>query len=213
VTDQPGDPVDLDGAVAKPPGTLNIAPSSIAAFDTTNNQAVAVVAEAYTGPVANITQEYINISSDSLNVSVNTPNWFIHNSGGTGAIAVSSGTNVLDGGAGSSFMSGGTGADTFFVNSLPPAADTWSTAANFHAGDAATFWGLTPEGFSLDWADGQGAAGYTGLTLHATAPGQPTASLTLVGYDQADLNNGRLSVLFGTGPAGGRPYMYIAANS
>ena len=110
------------------------------------------MAEAYTGPVGNITQDYINVSGDSLNISVNTPNWFIHSSGGTNAIAVSSGTNVLDGGSGSSFLSGGSGTDTFFINSIQPTVDTWSTVANFHAGDAATFWGLTPEGFSLDWA-------------------------------------------------------------
>ena len=83
---------------------------------------------------------------------------------------------------------------------------------NFHAGDAATIWGVTPQDFSLAWADGQGAAGYTGLTLHAAASGQPTASLTLAGYTQADLTNGRLSVSFGTDSASGSAYMYVHGN-
>lgn len=62
-------------------------------------------------------------------------------------------------------------------------------------------------------SNGQGAAGFTGLTLHATAAGKPTASLTLAGYTQADLNNGRLSALFGTDPASGSAYMYVHGNS
>ena len=61
------------------------------------------------------------------------------------------------------------------------------------------------------WVDGQGAAGYSGLTLHATASGQPTASLTLAGYTSADLSDGRLSVSFGT--VGGSNYMYVHGNS
>jgi serralysin len=126
---------------------------------------------------------------------------------------VSSGTNVLDGGTGSNFLTGGSGADTFFVDDRAAPADIWSTVAGFHAGDAATIWGVTPQDFGLAWVDGQGAAGYTGLTLHATEAGKPIASLTLAGYSQADLNSGRLSVQFGTDPASGSAFMYVQGNS
>jgi hypothetical protein len=51
------------------------------------------------------------------------------------------------------------------------------------------------------------------LTLHATAAGIPTASLTLVGYTQDDLDNGRLSVLFGSDSASGSAYMFVHGNS
>jgi hypothetical protein len=51
------------------------------------------------------------------------------------------------------------------------------------------------------------------LTLHATASGKPTASLTLAGFTQADMTNGRLSVSFGTDPASGSAYMYVHENS
>jgi hypothetical protein len=61
--------------------------------------------------------------------------------------------------------------------------------------------------------DGQGAAGFTGLTLHATAAGKPTASLTLAGFTSSDLSNGRLSVSFGTDPASGSAYLYVHSNS
>ena len=88
-----------------------------------------------------------------------------------------------------------------------------STVVGFGAGDAATIWGVTPQDFDLAWVDGQGAAGYTGLTLHATAAGMPTASLTLAGYSQADLNNNSISVQFGTDSASGSTYMYVRGNS
>jgi Ca2+-binding RTX toxin-like protein len=194
-----------------PPGSTPSA--AIAAFDTTTNQPVSVVSQAYTGPVAGLQNEYINITSDNLSVATASPNWFIHSGSGDDAIAVSGGTNVLDGGTGSNFLTGGSGTDTFFVDDRVATADIWSTVAGFHAGDAATIWGVTPQDFGLAWVDGQGAAGFTGLTLHATASGRPTASLTLAGYSQADLGNGRLSVMFGADPASGSAYMSVHANN
>jgi uncharacterized repeat protein (TIGR03803 family) len=189
----------------------DIAPPPLSAEDTTLNQALTPSIQAYTGPVADIQHQYIDTGSDGLNITVSTPNWFIHSGSGNDAIAVSSGTNVLDGGAGSNFLTGGSGADTFFVDDRNAPADTWSTVNNFHAGDAATIWGVTPQDHSLDWVDGQGAAGYTGLTLHAMAPGAPTASLTLVGFTQSDLHDGHLSVSFGS--SNGSSYMYVHDNS
>jgi len=154
---------------------------------------------------------------DSLNITATTHNWFIHSGSGNDAIAVSSGVNVLDGGTGSNFLTGGSGRDTFYVDDRGPASAVWSTVGNFHSGDAATIFGITQGSSTLAWADGQGAAGYTGLTLHATAVGAPVASLTLTGLSSADLTNGRLSVSFGstTAAAGvaGSPYLYIHANA
>lgn len=98
--------------------------------------------------------------------------------------------------------------DTFFVDDRGPPADIWSTVVGFGAGDAATIWGVTPQDFNLAWKDGEGADGYTGLTVHASAPGRPIASLTLAGYTQADLTNGRLTVQYGEVP-GGSAYMYV----
>jgi parallel beta-helix repeat protein len=211
VTDQAGNADSLSGAVANPPGTLNI--QSIAAFDTTTNQPVAVVGQPYTGPVADLQQEYINLTSDNINISTTPPNWFIHSGAGDDAIAVSSGTNVLDGGAGSNFLTGGSGTDTFFVDDRGAAAATWSTVLNFHTGDAVTIWGVTPQDFLFDSADNQGAAGFTGLTVHITAPGEPTASVTFAGFTTADLTNGRISESFGTDPVSGSTYTNFHANS
>ena len=140
------------------------------------------------------------------------PNTFVKTGSGEDAIDVSAanGNNVMDGSTGSNFLTGGSGNDTFFVDDRSASADIWSTVNGFHAGDAATIWGVTPQDFSLTWVDGQGAAGYTGLTLHATSPGKATASLTLGGYTSADLSGGRLSVTFGT--VEGNAYMYVHGN-
>jgi serralysin len=213
VTDSLGAAADFSHVAITPPGWLEIAPSAISAFDTSTQLSVPVVANHYRGPVAGLHGEYINISSDNLNVTASSPNWFIHTGSGMDAIAVNSGTNVLDGGTGSNFLVGGSGTDTFFVDDRGASADIWSTVVGFHQGDGATIWGVTPQDFNLAWVDGQGAAGYTGLTLHATAPSSPTASLTLTGYTHADLTNGRLTVQFGTDAASGSAYMYIHGNA
>ena len=183
----------------------------LAVLNTTTGQPISATAQAYPGPVADLREQYVNITPDSLNISVSTPDWFISSGSGNDAIAVSSGINVLDGGTGSNFLTGGSGTDTFFVDDRGPTADIWSTVNGFHAGDAATIWGVMPQAFGLAWVDGQGATGYTGLTLHATASGQPMASLTLAGYTSADLSDGRLSISFGT--VGGSAYMYVRGNS
>ena len=210
--------VDPTAPAAIPSGSATAPPSaapenySLACFDTTTSQSVNPDCHDYVGPVHDLQDEYIVITTDSLNIATPTPNWFIHSGSGDDAIAVSSGTNVLDGCTGSNFLTGGSGADTFFVDDRAAPADIWSTVAGFHAGDAATIWGVTPQDFGLAWVDGQGAAGYTGLTLHATAAGKPIASLTLAGYSQADLNSGRLSVQFGTDTASGSAFMYVQGN-
>jgi Ca2+-binding RTX toxin-like protein len=142
------------------------------------------------------------------------PNVFIHTGSGEDAIDVSraGGNNVLDRSTGSNFLVGGSGDDTFFVDDRSPSADIWSTVSDFHAGDAATIFGITQNGFATSWVDGQGATGFTGLTLHVTAPGVPTASLTLAGFSMADLSDGRISTSFGT-ESDGTPYLYVHANS
>ena len=203
------------GAVVTVPPALT--PPTFAALDTTTNTPLVIQATLYTGPVAGLDWQYSSITADNVNITATAPNSFIHSGSGTDAIDVSGvgGTNVLDGGTGSNFLVGGTGpgsSDTFFVDDRSPTGSIWTTVANFHVGDAATIFGLTPTGFTDTWVDGQGAAGYTGLTLHATSPGKPTASLTLAGYTSADLASGRLSANFGN-EGDGTPFLYIHGNS
>ena len=191
-------------------GLATAAGAALAGLNTSTQRPLTLVTTLYSGPLTGLQQEYINVTADSLNIAASSPGWFIHSGGGNDAIAVSSGTNVLDGGTGSNFLTGGSGTDTFFADERGAAADLWDTINNFHAGDAATLWGVVPGKFGLTWNDNEGAAGYLGLTLHLTAAEQPNVSLTLVGFDQGDLTNGRLSVTYGTEAASGSAYMYVA---
>ncbi len=187
--------------------------AAVAIFDTTTNSAVPdTLTQPYVGPVAGLQQQYINVTPHSLNITASVPNMFIHSGSGNDAIDVShsGGSNVLDGGTGSNYLTGGSGMDTFFVDDRTATTDIWSTVVNFHSGDAATIFGVTPTGFAFDWEDNQGAVGATGLTLHALAAGKPTASLTLAGYSKSDLSNGRLGISFGSDTAGS-PYLYVHA--
>lgn len=167
----------------------------------------------YSGPVTGLQDQFIDITQHNLNISTKQANVFLHSGAGEDALQVTSGNNVLDGGTGSNFLVGGSGNDTFFVDDRAATADIWSTLVNFHAGDSATVWGVTPKDFGLSWLNNQGAAGYGGLTLSATEAGKPSASLTLTGFTSADLTNGRLTVSFGTDAASGSAYMSIHANS
>jgi serralysin len=143
-----------------------------------------------------------------VNIAVSSANWFLVGGPGNDAIQAFGGYNVLDGGTGSNFLTGGSGTDTFFVNDINPSADTWTTVNNFHNDDDVTLFGIDPGKDILQWADNQGASGFTGLTLHAFSPNGPTASLTMVGYNTTDLSNGTLSVQFST-ESNGTPFMHI----
>jgi hypothetical protein len=188
--------------------------TNFSVLDTTTNAPLQTNGTPYSGPVAGLQWEYVYTGGDNLNLTANVPDVFIHSGSGEDAINVSSvgGNNVLDGSTGSNFLVGGSGDDTFFVDDRAPSANVWSTVSNFHAGDAATIFGITQSGFDTSWVDGQGAAGYIGLTLHVTAPGLPTASLTLAGFSTADLGNGQISTSWGAEPDG-TPYLYVHDNS
>jgi Ca2+-binding RTX toxin-like protein len=116
---------------------------------------------------------------------------------------------VVDGGPGSNFLTGGSGTDTFFVNATAAHQNIWSTVVNFHRGDAVTLWGISRSTATFSWANNQGASGYSGLTLHAKTANGTIASLTLDGYSQAALTDGKLGIAYGTNATVG-PYMYIA---
>jgi len=152
----------------------------------------------YSGPVAGVTSEYVNITQDNLNITATTPNWFIHSGSGEDAIQVLSGTNVLDGGTGSNFLVDGTGTDTDYVDDRNAPSPIWSTVLNFHSGDNATVFGITQAGFTITTLDNQGAVGSTGLTFNMAKAGQPDARITLAGYSTADLTSGKITMSFGT---------------
>ena len=149
--------------------------------------------DTYTGPVSYLQSQFIWSGPGSDNVAISTaiPNVFLKGGAGGDALAVRGGSNVLDGGGGSNFLVGGNGADkgadTFFVDSRGGVV-TWSTIVNFHPGDMATIFGFRAGVSTKPYTASDGAAGYTGVTIHSEIDGPGTgikASMTFAGIDQA----------------------------
>lgn len=199
-----------NGATSSPSSVAN---PPVTVVDTTTGKAVPATAQPYTGTVPNIQDQYINVTSDNLNVTSTTPNMFIHTGSGEDAINVSSqgGTNVLDGSTGSNFLVGGLGNDTFFLDDRTPPASLWSTIEGFHSGDNASIFGVTQMGFTITNLDNLGAPGATGLTIDFSKPGLPDARITLAGFNSAELTTGQLTESFGT-ESDGTPFMNIHGN-
>lgn len=177
----------------------------------TTGASVPATGEPYTSPVSGPEQAYTAVTADRLNITASTPDWFLHGGAGGGGMTVASGTNVLQADGGSWIFTGGSGVDSFGLDIRGDTAATASAIVNFHAGDSATILGVTPADFDLCWHDGHGPGGHTGLTLYATGPDGPTASLTLAGLTGAALSNGQLTVTSGT--MDGTPCYTIHANA
>ena len=175
-------------------------------FDATTNQA-----DTTTAPIGASGHQLFDASGDNLAVSVTSDNWIIGTGGGNDVIVAHGGDNVLYAGGGSNFLFGAGGNDTFVVQAGD--SNAWSTVVNFHPGDWLTVWGVSAQE-AVSWMSGQGATGYTGLTMDAAGADGTATLVTLArSYSTADLSNGRLTTGFGTDPASGGNYLYVHANS
>ena len=180
---------------------------------TTNSSSVATLDSAAAGGPSYLQYQYIFAGNDSLSISTQAANVFIHTGGGTDAVQVASGQNVLDGGLGSNFLTGGTGMDTFFTDARAAGA-VWNTIRNFHAGDAATLWGFAAGVSSYRWESSvAGAAGSEGATLRANIVGGGgrtgdgvDASITFTGLSVAQAQG--LQIVTGTQAAGSYLFIY-----
>ena len=171
-------------------------------------QQTTLVGEQYDGPVSYLQSQLIYDSADPAVIVAHTDNAFIKSFSGFCAIQVAGGRNVVDAGPGSNFIVGGTGDDTFFLNGSQGAV-TWDTITGFHAGDTVTMFGFHAGTSSFAWTDAEGAAGYTGRTIHADLPGTGgiTASLTFAGTTAADTDGYAVT----TGTVGGVDYLAVTA--
>ena len=163
-----GSPVTVGGATSY----LGSGPLVGFVDGNTNNSVTGDLPPRPAGGPSYLQWQFINAGSDSLAISTQGPNVFLHSGSGNDALQVASGTNVLDGGLGSNFLTGGTGTDTFFTDAPGPGA-VWNTLRNFHVGDAATLWGFTAGVSSYTWdANPAGAPGSQGRhTLRADIVG------------------------------------------
>ncbi len=190
-----------------------VPPGNFLYTDLTTGMSGTATGDAYTGPVAGLTQQYIWASSDGVAVAATVGNVFLHGGSGDDALAVSSGSNVLDGGGGSNFLTGATGADggsdTFFVDGRG-GGTTWSTAVNFHHGDAVTVFGFQDGISTRPWSALDGAVGYQGATIHSELGGAGTGvndSITFAGVSLADA---QAKFTTSTGTVGGASYLQVA---
>lgn len=113
----------ITGFYALAVGTLNGAAGSytmsggdawVSLTNTTTGRGVSnPFMQPYVDPVAGLTHQYVNITTDNLNISTATPNVFLRSGSGMDGLTVSTGNNILDGSTGSNFLIGGTGNDTF----------------------------------------------------------------------------------------------------
>ena len=188
------------------------APQRVQFTDTANNAQGADGGTYYTGPVNYLQWEYIWSSPDGVAIGASVDNFFLHGGSGDDAIAVHGGNNVVDGGGGSNFLVGGTGADggtdTFFVDGRG-GVETWSSIVNFHRGDAVTVFGFTAGVSTLPFTASDGAAGYTGATIHSELSGAGTGvngSVTFAGISLADAQT---KFTISTGSVGGANYLQI----
>ena len=103
------DPSTLGGAVLSqhvvPAPTPQPAPQpashNLAVHDVTTGTDLPDTSAAYTGPVAGITSQFVNITPDNLNITAMADNLFIKTGTGNDAVALHGGTNVVDAGGGS----------------------------------------------------------------------------------------------------------------
>lgn len=187
------------------------------ADETTGQQSYAS-GSAYSGPVQGLTDQFILVTPDNLNITSHVAGSFIHSGAGNDAIDVSKagGNNILDGSTGSNFLTGGTGDDTFYLDDRALTSDVFSTVVGFHSGDNVSTFGVNATDFKINMLDNQGAVGSKGLDYAFTEAGHPNANVVIAGYTVADLSNGRLTATFGTTPdtpgLPGSQYLNIHAN-
>jgi fimbrial isopeptide formation D2 family protein len=171
-----------------------------------NGVQTTVEGEQYHGPVSYLQDQLILDTAGPAVIVAHTPDAFIKSFSGFSAIQVLGGRNVVDAGPGSNFVVGGTGDDTFFLDGTHGAV-TWDTIQGFHPGDMMTLFGFHAGISSFVWADADGAAGYTGRTIHAdlAGTGGVTASLTFAGTTAADTDRYVIS----TGTVGRVDYLAV----
>jgi 2',3'-cyclic-nucleotide 2'-phosphodiesterase (5'-nucleotidase family) len=147
-----------------------------------------VLPDGYSGPVDYLDREFLGSDGADI-VGGTSANDFIATLGGDDAVNAGAGNDVIDGGTGSNFLLGGAGLDVFFVDARIVGLHTWSTIADWEAGEQLCVWGWREESSMITWVEGAGAAGYTGITANIDVDGEGTidSSITWSGLTLTDL--------------------------
>jgi Ca2+-binding RTX toxin-like protein len=158
----------------------------------------------YSGPVAGLRNQFLGSAASEVLVGTDR-NDFINALAGDDAIDGGLGDDILDGGLGSNFLTGGAGKDIFFIDGRGAsygAGSTWSTIADFSAGETVTIWGYQPGLSRFIWLASDGATGFRGATMHCDLNGNGLidTSITWSGLTQAQLPKplfGQDNIFFG----------------
>ena len=182
----------------------------------------------YTGPASLGLKYQLIESADNAVVTGSSDNEFIKVSSSNSigkAVNGNGGSDVIDGGVGSTFVTGGENhSDTFFLDGRAPGV-SWSTITDFKMNtDKATIWGFVKGVSSIDTSfanyNSEGAAGYTGLTLHfknllpdgQTSGSNPNLnSITFSGHTLAELGASSLADLNSQINAGTNAHILVGA--
>ncbi len=194
--------------------TVADAAQTIAYTDVVSNVSAADVVLPYSDPNVPYLQHIFQWNSpDAVAISTSVSNVFLHGGSGGDALQAFGGQNVLDGGGGSNFLVGATGSDggsdTFFVDGRNQ-VNTWSTIVNFHRGDLAVIFGFKQGTSTAPWIASDGAAGYTGVTLHSELNGAGTGvneSMTFSGVSLATQQG--FEITYGSAAAQGNDYILV----
>ena len=170
-----------------------------------------MLGDAFSGAVAELTDEFIFPTPENINIASTLPNAFIRTGAGNDAIVVFSGRNVIDAYTGSNFLTGGSGKDTFYLDARG-GGTTWDSIVGFGVGDEVTLWGyvagVSTDGLDKDsWYASAGVDPFRGLTVHAKLDGTNiSASITFAGLTLAD----RANMFVSTGNVAGNDYLFIS---
>lgn len=145
----------------------------------------------YSGPVIRLQNQFLGSAASEVVIATDRRD-FINALEGDDAIDGGGGEDVIDGGQGSNFLTGGAGSDMFFIDGRGASnggSTTWSTIADYSAGEAVTIWGYRPAVSRFIWLASDGAVGFKGATLHCDLDGNGLidTSITWTGLTQARL--------------------------
>ena len=205
-------PPPIVGTTTTPPSVLSTT-DNFQVIDEANNTAFHTPGRPFTGTIAGVQNEYVNLNPTNLDVTAITPSAFIKTGDGNDTLASFFGRNVLDAGGGSNVMIGGVGKDTFLASVTDSSNNVVDLLKNFGVGDDAVIRGLSASDFSLNFNDTTGAFGKE-LQITATPNnGGPSATVAFAGYSTGDIASGRLTISFSQEQGSNTPFMLVHANS
>lgn len=151
-------------------GTVNLQADLTGLFSTSiAGDNYLLLGRAYVGPVMGLERELFGSDANEV-FSGTSGNDFMNLFGGDDTANGGAGDDVIDGGLGSNLLSGGAGKDTFFLDGRGGGM-TWTTIADWEAGEQLSVWGWRPGTSRVTWVDSDGVGNFTGVTMHGDLNG------------------------------------------